>query len=296
MIQWPKDWDAREGWGPSGSPLTKECRLWVSLDVALRKRQGLGRLDRILALGGSLWVEVRTIRSLREEISKYYAATGKRPTKVTSQLWANRNNWLLKRHSSSLRQLCNEMSLPGGLVLGRTMVALKKAVRRFFDQHKRRPVTNSPLWRSHDLWLRARGSSLSQVCDSMALPEVLNRTRTMARVKREILAYYKKYGVRPQTKVSAEWLKTSAWLKHNHRSSLHQLCNEIHLPGGPIMERSFASVKEQILAHFKRYRKRPTVHLSKTWENISAWLRRQGSTLKMMCDELCLPGLEEAAK
>ena len=219
----------------------------------------------------------RTMGAAREELQAFFDEHGRRPSANhlhTLDAW-------LRDHGSSLRKLCDEMGLPGGARLDRTMESVRQEVQAFFDEHGRRPTQRD--LRNTNAWLYARGSSLRKQCDEMGLPGGARLDRTMESVRQELQAFYNEHGRRP---VGREMTGVESWLR-DHDSSIRKLCDEMGLPGGARRSRTMGEARQEVQAFFDEHGRRPT-QIEMT--GVDSWLYARGSSLRKLCDEMGLPG------
>jgi cephalosporin hydroxylase len=231
----------------------------------------------------------RTMEGARTAIQAYFDEHGKRPAQKTSKEW---HNWGLWLHSqgSSLRKLCGEIGLPGGLNLIRTMDGARTAVQTYFDEHGKRPTElTGKEWMSWNKWLRSQGSSLRKLCGEMGLPGGRNLTRTMNGAKTAIQTYFDEHGKRPIILIGKEWDQWNGWLS-GQGSSLHKLCGEMGLPGGLNLTRTMDGARTAIQTYFDEHGKRPRKRANKEWRNWSAWLYYRGSSLFKLCKQMVADG------
>jgi len=137
--------------------------------------------------------------------------------------------------------------------------------------------------------LNRQGTSLSQLCNELALSGSRDYDRTMGRARAEIRAFYAEHGTRPTKHVNVEWRRWADWLRKRD-TSLCQLCDEMGLPGGRDYNRTMERAKAEIRAFYAEHNKRPTT-IDKEWHLWDCWLRtQQSTTLRLLCDEMDLPG------
>lgn len=107
----------------------------------------------------------RSVDGALEEIKAFHRTKGYRPTARDMQ---GLNAWLMTNHNLSISKLCNQLGIPGGRYLGRTIVSVRGNANDFFRKHGRRPTRNDI--GGDDAWLKRRGSSISVLCTEMGLP------------------------------------------------------------------------------------------------------------------------------
>lgn len=293
MIEWPSKWDPEEGWPSSNEtepPLTREPRQWVYLAHALRSQHLLRFSSRIEALGGPPEKNFdRTIEGIKEEILAHYNTVGKRPTQRTSKKWRNDCIWLLTQ-KTSLHGLCNELALPGGRIFVRSMEGLKREILTYYESTRERPTeTTSKEWMNRNAWVRTNeGTSLHAICNEMKLPGGNVFTRSIDEIKKGVQEHFKATGERPTERTSEEWRRRTRWLRAQG-IPLNQLCNELKLPGGRNTLRSVEGIRKEIRSHYEATGRRPAQGTSPEWANHDLWLRKQGSSVPMLCNAMGLP-------
>lgn len=197
----------------------------------------------------------------------------------------------LQYHLKRLRfgQLIEELGGPKAYELDRTLDRCYEEILAYHKRTGKRPTRVTPGFKAWDLWLRGQGSSISQRCDELELPALLNLNRNLDRCDEVIRAHYKKTGKRPTEKTSGfgSW---SGWLRRQG-SSLSQRCDELGLSALHELGRTLDRCDEAIRAHYKKTGKRPTDR-TPGFKACDFWLRSHGnSSLSQRCNELGLPVL-----
>ena len=161
----------------------------------------------------------------------------------------------------------------------RTMESARQEIQEFFDEHGCRPKCRE--LENLNGWLRYHHRiTVSQLCDEMGLP---GEARTMESVRQQIQEFYGKHGRRPFPKDLprvADWLRT-------RDSSLRQMCNEIGFDGGPQLNRTMESARQEIQEFFDEHGRRPTTVAKGA---LNAWLTSHGCSLHELADRMGLPG------
>lgn len=160
----------------------------------------------------------RTLTSVKNEILKWYARHGRRPTSGSLGAWC-------RDKGTTLSRLCDDLALPVERVRNRTLNSAKQEILKFYNKHGRRPHQRD--LGALNTWLAKHNSSVAKVCNDLDLPGYRILERDLKSVKHEIRAFYKRCGYRPtQTDLSA----LNHWLRRNQESSLAMLCDEMGLP------------------------------------------------------------------
>jgi len=212
-------------------PTRKSTKEWGRWDKWLGRRHTtlLRFCDEMGLPGGRKYDFDRTMDRARDEIQAYYEEHGKRPKLGTGREWKRWDSWLHDQ-GTSLRTLCIEMDLPGGIDLDRTIPRARIEIQAYYDEHGTRPdLSTGREWRRWDSWLHDRGTSLRGLCDEMGLPGGIDLDRTVVRARDEIQAYYEEHGERPCVTTGREWDRWNRWL-HDRGTSLFRLCNAMGLP------------------------------------------------------------------
>jgi len=214
-------------------------------------------------------------KQVTQEVQKFYDREKRRPMNKEVRKGAD---WL-KRHDSSLRELCDEMGLP---VDGYTMEIARHEVGEFNETHGHRP-------RHRDLpklarWLRSQDISLPRLGEEMGFsakrPEV--RGRTMGSVRTEIRKFAEKYGRRPGVK---DMQKVDGWLR-TRGTNLPAVCDEMGYAPLLRMDRTEEEARKVVFGFYKENGKRPRKKDLPAWQG---WLEYRGSSLRKFCDALGLP-------
>jgi hypothetical protein len=294
-IRWPKEWDSSEGWPDVKSPQPAsgcDSRTWGTMTTVLHRKYGRRLATQIEALGGPRGLVLcRDLEAIRKEIYSHFKTQGVRPTTQSGDDWWAIEGWLRRRHSTTLAKMCDEMGLPSRLNLKRSIQTAEQAVKGFFAAHQRRPVQeDGPEWRNWQGWLYRQGSSLFKICEALGLPGGRTFVRTIDGVKAEVRSHFACYGRRPSEK-DPVWRNHAGWLR-KQGSSLRQVCDDLCLPGGLQLNRTVASVQNDILRFHKRTGHWPTLGAGHEWQRINDWLRHNcRSSLKQLVESL----IEKAA-
>jgi hypothetical protein len=223
--------------------------------------------------------KTRTLAKARQVIQKFFLEHQRRPTLTDLPKW---NDWLSYNEGLSIAKLSDEMGLPGGLVLGRTMQDARDEILRFFEDHGKRP-------RGKDLipvrsWLASQGTTMRKMCDELGLPASLRLDRSLKAAKREIRVFYEEHGRRPRVCDMGAW---NSWLQAHHKLSVPRLCDQMDIPGGKRRNRTMDGARREVQSYFKEHGHRPrTCDL----HGLSRWLcKKQRTSLADFCDELGLP-------
>lgn len=174
----------------------------------------------------------------------------------------------------------------------RSIESLSCQIRSYYEKHGRRPsASTSQLWGSHNQWLANHHDlSLTQLCTNLGIPEVSNRTRSLADVETEIRSYYKKHGERPSVSIH-EWGIINAWLANRHDTTLRKVCDALGLPIRFNLTRTRSLIRKEIRAYYSKHKRRPFIKASNEWQQHDAWLaRHHDSSLFKECNLLHLPG------
>lgn len=208
-------------------PFERSSQLWLNHNSWLR-RQGssLRQLCDEMGLPEERSFS-RTVKSVERELTLYYKRYKRRPTEEESPFWTNHNNWLRKR-GSSLRKLCNELGIPGGKNLDRTIESVKADLLEYHTLYKTRPTIRVGNWRDVNDWLYHQGSSLQQLCDALGLSGGQLRNRTLVSVQRDVQEFYTRQGEYPTRRTSEAWANANGWLRRQG-TSLHKLCRKMGL-------------------------------------------------------------------
>lgn len=111
-----------------------------------------------------------SIEDAHQEVQDYFDRKGFRPSATDL---ASLNHCLIVNHNSSVRKVCDELKLPGGKNLSRTIESVSKIALDFYKEHGRRPTKKDRI--NDDAWLKYQGSSLAFLCDKLGLPESARR-------------------------------------------------------------------------------------------------------------------------
>lgn len=221
----------------------------------------------------------RTLESAKLEVQAFYDEHGRRP--VVKEMPAL--DGFMRRRGTTLKVLCTGVGLPrrkSHVVYNWTLEYAKAQIQDFYDKRKYRP-TQVDLTEI-DSWLRHHhGLSISMVADELGLPG--KPKRTVESVLEEIKAFYRTKGYRP---TSQDMQALNAWLMANHNLSISRLCNQLDLPGGRYLGREITGVREDARAFFQKHGRRPTRN---DMGNDDAWLKRRGSSISVLCNEMGLP-------
>jgi len=226
----------------------------------------------------------RTKGSIERKIRKFYDREGRRPK---NREMVDESRWLAYHHKMSLHDLCDEMGLPTEKVL-RTITRVRKEIREFYAREGRRPTNKELLgWLN---FLRRKNTTLSKLCDKMGLPEGHRKRRSMARLREVLQAFFDEHGRRPTTEEMGAWC---GWLRAHHKgNTLYGVCNEMGLPsrsgqsGKASVRYSKKEVLQEVQKFYDREKRRP---MSKEVRKCAGWLKRRGSSLRELCDEMGLP-------
>lgn len=169
----------------------------------------------------------RTLESCKQEIREFVAGTGRRPR--GSDLSAVRD-WLRDNTDYTLRTLCNELGLPGGIVFSdeRSISRCQEAIRQYYAKHGCRPSQKTLpgvyMWLYHNT-----GYTLRTLCDEMGLEESrVSSQRTLEKCRAEVKGFFDRTGKRPtygDMKTVAEWLRRTG-----SKCTLRTLCDSMGLP------------------------------------------------------------------
>lgn len=223
----------------------------------------------------------RSLESCVREVQEFFAVEGKRPRCADLP---NVVSYLRNFTDYTLGALCDEMNLPGGYCLGRTLEDCKEEVRKFFDLERRRP-------RSGELdpvagWLRRHTNfTLKTFCDEMELPKLPPKNaRTLATTVKEFQDFFQVHGRRPKVRevqAAAAWLGKAGY-------TLRILCDKEGIGvSGRNYARDLKACERKIREFSNRQGRRPA------WNELRGeadWLRTNTDyTLGTLCDEMGLP-------
>jgi len=256
------------------------CHEMASTDRWLRVQgTALRKLCDEMGLPGGA-VFGRTMEGARQEIQAFFEEHGRRPYEADlngASLW-------LRKEGTSLQKLCDEMGLPKHRDSWSAERA-RQEVQAFFDEHGRRPLVKENTALGH--WLTRRGTSLSKLCDEMGLPWPSRSKYTREKIRPKIQAFFDEHGRRP---IDKEVNGISLWLRRVG-ATLRDVCNEMELPGGLVLDRTMEGARQEIQAFFEEHGTRPRVVDKKA---LASWLRGQGTNLRKLCDEMGLPKIIRA--
>lgn len=288
-------------------PSNKTDSSWNNHDQFL-KRQGssLKTLCDDLGLPERLKLN-RTMDTLQTEIAEFFAVTGDRPHQRTNREWGLWDKWLRHNHATSLAKVCDE-AIPSTKSewfsksrRDRRIAAIRRSAQQYFERTGCRPTSHSSKgWEKAAAWLSTTGrTSLMAVCDDLNLPRLTKEPLTRrvgppetgtTDIEAQVRAFYKVKGRRPYESDGREWQNRANRLRRQG-SSLASLCKDLGLPGGPQFDRTLGSVRNEIQAWFEKTGRRPSANCDRTWQAADRWLRKRGSSVSALSDELGLPGL-----
>jgi len=266
-------------------PTTKTSSAWLNNDAYLRRRKSSLKTVCDEVEG----VAPRTVASLKVEVLIFFKRERIRPTSATSKIWASHAAWL-RNKDCSLTELCDDLKLPGTVVLGRSVKAIEVEVMAYFKKTGKRPTAKvSKHWANHEAWLFRQKPSLSlfKLCNKLGIAGSYQKDRSEEGIEAEARAYMNRTGVRPKVTTSSRWTNHNAWL-YAKGSSLTEFLDAKGFPGGREYNRSLSGIKSEAKAFFKSTGVRPTQRTSPHWRRHDQWLRGQGTSLHMVCDQLKL--------
>lgn len=224
----------------------------------------------------------RTLHMAKEEIQTFFAEHNRRP--VVKDLPAV-DGYLRRAHSSSLKQLCNDIGIPPHKKRTKynwTLEESEKIIQDFYDTKKYRP-THDDLPELNG-WLRYHfDTTVCTIANRLGIPGGNKKRSTMQDARDEVRDYYDRKGFRPS---ATDLPGLNNWLCTKKNSSVRKICDELRIPGGRNYSRTIESVSQITLDFYREHGRRPT---KKDRVNDDSWLKYRGTSLTSLCDELGLP-------
>jgi len=212
------------------------------------------------------------------------------PLTKEPRLWSSLGTLLYRGYGqNNLSMRVERLGGPRGHLFGRSEESIKAQIWTYYKSNKSRPsVHTNQQWSSANSWLRARNSSLHQVCNELGLPGPLSyRTITVSEVKAKVFHHLKSQGSCPQVTASPEWKGIDGWLRRNEGVSLRIFCQNLGLDGYGML--SIDSIKDKLLAHHKKYGRRLSTK-STEGARYDKWLRSRHMSLTSIYNELGVAG------
>lgn len=135
--------------------------------------------------------------------------------------------------------------------------------------------------RTNSAFRQAGGGSIA-IRKALNLPLWTQKRHTRASVEAETRKFCEDTGRRPSNRdmpCHEQWLQRQG-------SSLAKLCDELGLPGGRVFDRTRESIKAEVRKVFEDTGRRPSKNDMRSQDQ---WLRKRGSSIPKLCDELGLP-------
>lgn len=202
--------------------------------------------------------------------------------------WRDLNATLVRRHNVKTVDLIESL---GGVPLHKVRfeAELDEILRRAHEYYTltgMRPTSTCEVrfFRQANNQLYRLNSSLKEFLDSQGFPQT--PTWNLRKIQEIVLKQFRKTGKRPiPSKNRPLFVGIEAWLQTNEKTSLSALCDRLRLPK---TDRSVSAAKRSILAFYKQYRKSPR-YGDLADKGIESWLRRRGTSLSKLCNQLGLP-------
>lgn len=240
---------------------------------------------------------VFSIELIKDEIEKFYAKNGKRPTAHSTghdvlNFWRRSNVWLQNNEDTSLSYLCDSLGLDILNNRDRSVKDIENDIIVFYKKTGKRPVEKtSKEWENINGFLRRipdEDLSLPKLCDRLGIPQDRDYSDIdIESIKNDIITYCNENGSPPNQRTSIYWRKLEARL-FNRGTSIFKLSQELGV-NKRNHNRTLGEVDAKIRSYFAETGKKPNQRTSREFRIINGWLNyNKKTTLSKRCKELGL--------